>query len=151
MIRIENIEDTITRLQQLQADTIPQFGSMTPQQMVEHITVTIKGSNGKINIPLRFTEDEAAVWKKKMIYTDMDFPMGLKSPLVADGPPVYVHADLPAAVEALRAELTDFEAHHQQNPEIKHTHPRLGELNHKEWLIFHSKHFTHHFKQFGLI
>lgn len=151
MIRIENIEETIARLQQLQADTAPQFGSMTPQQMVEHITVTIRGSNGKIQIPLRFTPEEAAAWKEKMIYTDMGFPMGLKSPLVADGPPVYIHADIPAAIEALRAELKDFETHHQQNPEVMHTHPRLGALNHKEWLTFHSKHFTHHFKQFGLI
>jgi len=29
--------------------------------------------------------------------------------------------------------------------------PRLGKLNYKEWIIFHNKHFTHHFKQFELI
>lgn len=151
MIRIENINETINRLSKLTVDREPVFGSLTPQQMVEHLVTTIKMTNGKKQIPQRTTKEEGEAWKAKMIYTDMDFPMGLKTPLIPDGPVVYEHADIPTAVEALKAELTDLETYFKNNPDATPTHPRLGVLNHKEWLIFHGKHFTHHFKQFGLI
>jgi len=30
-------------------------------------------------------------------------------------------------------------------------HPYYGNLNYEQWLLLHSKHFTHHFSQFGLM
>ena len=35
--------------------------------------------------------------------------------------------------------------------DIKTTNPVFGDLNYEEWIRFHSKHFAHHFKQFGLL
>ena len=151
MIQIDKIDETIDRISKLTADTQPAFGSLTPQQMVEHLVTTIKMTNGKRHIEQRTTKEEGEAWKAKMIYTDMEFPMGLKTPLIPDGAPVYEHADISTAVEALKSELNDLETYFKDNPDATPTHPRLGMLNHKEWLIFHGKHFTHHFKQFGLI
>lgn len=151
MIQIDNIDETIDRLKKLTADTQPVFGNMTPQQMAEHLMMTIKASNGKIQATQRTSAEDGAKFKAGMIYTDMEFPMGIKSGMIPDGPPVYVYADVPAAIEALKSELHDFEAYYKDNPDASPVHARLGVLDHKEWLIFHSKHFTHHFKQFGLI
>jgi hypothetical protein len=81
----------------------------------------------------------------------MEFPMGLKSPLIPEGAPVYINADLSAAIEALRSELSDLKEYYRTNAHATRTHPRLGTLDYKEWLVFHNKHFTHHFKQFGLL
>jgi len=36
------------------------------------------------------------------------------------------------------------------NPDALKLNPTFGELNKAEWEIFHEKHFTHHFKQFGI-
>jgi oxepin-CoA hydrolase/3-oxo-5,6-dehydrosuberyl-CoA semialdehyde dehydrogenase len=151
MIAIDNIDETIGRLSKLNDDTQPVFGSMRPQQMVEHLTMTIKASNGKIQATQRTSEEDGAKFKAEMIYTDMEFPMGIKTPTIPDGPPVYVYTDLPAAIAALKTELQDFENYYKNSPDASPTHARLGVLDHNEWLIFHSKHFTHHFKQFGLI
>ncbi len=151
MIQIDKIDETIDTLGKLTSDTQPVFGSMTPQQMVEHLVTTIKMTNGKRHVEQRTTKEEGEAWKAKMIYTDMDFPMGLKTPLIPDGPVVYNYENIPAAIDVLRTELQDLETYFKNNPEATPTHPRLGILNHKEWLIFHGKHFTHHFKQFGLI
>ena len=37
------------------------------------------------------------------------------------------------------------------NPAAKPVNPTMGELDRHEWVKFHNKHFTHHFKQFDLI
>lgn len=151
MIQIDNINETIDRISKLTADTQPVFGSLTPQQMVEHLTMTIKASNGKIQATQRTSAEDGAKFKAGMIYTDMEFPMGIKTPTIPDGPPVYVNANIATAIEALKAELQDFEAYYANNPDASPVHARLGVLNHKEWLTFHGKHFTHHFKQFELV
>ena len=78
--------------------------------------------------------------------------MGLKTPLLpADGPISFEFSSLDEAKKALNKELDDFETYHANNPDAVFVQPRLGKLNYKEWIIFHNKHFTHHFKQFGLI
>ncbi|MBS1772784.1 MAG: DUF1569 domain-containing protein [Bacteroidetes bacterium] len=151
MIQIDKIDETINTISKLNADTQPVFGGMTPQQMVEHLVTTIKMTNGKRHIEQRTTKEEGEKWKQGMIYSDMDFPMGLKTPLIPDGPVVYNYADIHAAIDVLRTELQDLETYFKNNPDATPTHPRLGVLNHKEWLIFHAKHFTHHYKQFGLL
>jgi oxepin-CoA hydrolase/3-oxo-5,6-dehydrosuberyl-CoA semialdehyde dehydrogenase len=151
MIQINNIDEIIYKLGDLKADAQPQFGSMTPQQMVEHLATTIKASNGKAELTQRTSVEEGERFKAGMVHTDMEFPMGIKNPTIPDGPPVYIFSDLKSAINALKSELVDFEKHFIEHPEATHVHPRLGSLNHNEWLIFHGKHFTHHFKQFGLI
>lgn len=78
--------------------------------------------------------------------------MGLKSPLLPTGGPVaFEFSSLDEAKENLSSELDDFETWNANHPDAVFIQPRLGKLNYKEWIIFHNKHFTHHFKHFGLI
>jgi len=151
IVRIDNIEETIGKLNTLTPDTKPLFGMMTPQHMVEHLTMTIKASSGKFSVPQRSTPEEAEAAKARLIYTDAEVPQGLKSPLMGEGLPEYVHPNLEGAINELKGELEYFENYYAQNAEAKHVQPRLGPLSHDEWKIFHGKHFKHHFKQFGLI
>lgn len=151
MVTISNIDETIARLDKLQVNAKPLWGGMTPQQMVEHLATTIKISNGKLLLAQRTTIEEGNAIKAQIVYTDMEFPMGLKSPTIPDGDPVYEHQDLSTAVGALKLELADFSSHHTENPDSAPVHPRLGALTHAEWLIVHGKHFTHHFKQFDIL
>ncbi|MBL7683763.1 MAG: DUF1569 domain-containing protein [Flavipsychrobacter sp.] len=151
MVRIDNIEETIATLNKLSADTTPLWGGMTPQHMVEHLTMTIQASSGKMNIEQRSTPEEAAVAKQALIYTDMQIKQGVKSPLMGDTLPAYVNANLQDALNELKTELHHFADYYAANPSATHIQPRLGALKHDEWIIFHGKHFTHHFKQFGLI
>jgi hypothetical protein len=151
MITISNIDETIDRLNKLQADSKPLWGGMTAQQMVEHLATTIKISSGKLALQQRTTVEEGNAIKAQIVYTDMEFPMGLKSPTIPDGPPVYEHEDLSKAVGALKLELADFNLRYKENPDATHVHPRLGAMTHAEWLILHGKHFKHHFKQFDIL
>jgi oxepin-CoA hydrolase/3-oxo-5,6-dehydrosuberyl-CoA semialdehyde dehydrogenase len=150
-VNITNRQELNSLLNNLTENTQPQWGSLNPQTMVEHLTKTLQYSNGKKEIAQRTSEEEGLKAKQALIYTAMEMPRGLKSPLLGDGPAIPERADLDEAKENLNKELDDFETYHANHPEALFIQPRLGKLNHKEWIIFHNKHFTHHFKQFGLI
>jgi len=90
--------------------------------------------------------------KQAFIYSDVEMSQGVKSPLLpAEGPIPFEFSSLEEAKRNLNKELDDFESYHAAHPDAFFVQPRLGKLNYKEWSIFHSKHFTHHFKQFGLV
>jgi hypothetical protein len=141
-----------TLLNQLTDDTQPKWGQMKPQNMIEHLAKVLQYTNGKKEIAQRTTEEEGLKAKQFLIYTDAELPMGLKTPLLpAEGPIPFEFSSLDEAKENLNRELDDFETYHANHPDALFIQPRLGKLNHREWIVFHNKHFTHHFKQFGLI
>jgi hypothetical protein len=150
-VDITNRKELNTLLNYLTDNTQPKWGQMKPQSMIEHLAKTLQFSNGKKEIAQRNSDEEALRAKQNFIYTDVEMPMGLKSLLVGEGPIPFELSSLDEAKENLKKELDDFETYHASHPEALFIQPRLGKLNHKEWIIFHNKHFTHHFKQFGLI
>ena len=55
------------------------------------------------------------------------------------------------AIKKLKEEVIKFDEFREQNPEFLAVHPYSGPMNPAEWLLFHRKHFKHHFIQFDLI
>ncbi len=137
-------------LSQLQPNTIPQWGALTPLQLLEHLVVTIEYSNGKKQTVCNLSIEEAEKRKQYMIYTDAEIPLGIKTPNKDDDTPAAFFPDITEAIAALNNELNVFEKYFAIEGATA-VHPGFGELHHKEWLVFHSKHFTHHLKQFGLL
>lgn len=139
-------------LDKLTENTQPKWGQMKAQNMVEHLAAILQYTNGKKQLLQRTTEEEGLKAKQAFIYTDAEMSMGLKTPLLpADGPIPFEFSSLDEAKRNLNKELDDFESYHASNPDAMFIQPRLGKLNYREWIIFHNKHFTHHFKQFGLL
>jgi oxepin-CoA hydrolase/3-oxo-5,6-dehydrosuberyl-CoA semialdehyde dehydrogenase len=151
MVNINNREELNTFLNKLTEDTEARWGLMKPQHMIEHLVKTLQHSNGKKEIAQKSTDEEAKQAKAGFIYTDVEMPMGLKSSLANETPDPLQYADLDAAKQQLNKELDDFDAYFNEHPTALFIQPRLGKLNHQEWMILHNKHFTHHFKQFGLV
>lgn len=152
MIDFHNPEAFFSTLKKLSPKDQPQFGLMTPQHMVEHLILLVKISNGKIPQLLIFSVEKAEKWKQRLLYTDMEFPKDIKAPGLPQDSLLELHFEnLTEAIEKLENEIIDFFSYFQNNSGVHTTHPILGELNELEWTLFHSKHFTHHFKQFGLI
>jgi hypothetical protein len=138
-------------LNRLAEDGEALWGVMRPQNMIEHLATTLAFSNGKTALAQRFSDEEAAAAKAAFIYTDAELPRGLKTPLLGDGAAPFVYGSMEEAKEVLNRELDAFEHYFSANPGITVVHPRLGRLDYSEWIVFHNKHFTHHFKQFGLV
>ena len=151
MVNVQRQKATSKLLRKLNPDTQPKFGIMTPQHMVEHLILLVKLSNGGIKGQLMQSKETAVKWKQSLIYTDMEFPMGVRIPGEEESVLTGLrYENLEKAVDKLEDEIKKFEDFFQNNSHETTMHPALGLLNHEEWTIFHNKHFTHHFKQFGL-
>jgi hypothetical protein len=151
-IDITNRSQLSSLLSKLFETTEPLWGNMKAQNMIEHLSNVLQYTNGKKQIAQRTTAEEGLKAKQAFIYSDAAMSKGLKSPLLpVEGPIRFEFSSLEEAKRHLIQELDEFESYHASHPDAEFVQPRLGKLNYKEWIIFHDKHFTHHFKQFGLI
>ena len=131
----------------LNADTVPFWGKMKPQQMVEHLIDQVQYTNGKKEPFCEVSEEEARLAKQLNIYTDLEIP---KNVIFGDISDQLTYPDLIGAVNQLMIELADFERYFKKSGTIA-IHGGFGPMNYEEWIIWHSKHFKHHLKQFGIL
>lgn len=150
-LNIKNTVDIFEKLSVLDADTQPIFGKMTAVQMVGHLAFVVRISNKKGQQELLVPEEEAQRSKKFVVNTEKELPEGILFPGMDNRLPCIGSPDLITAIKVLRQELEDFHNYFAGNDEGVTIHPVLGELNYEEWIRFHNKHFTHHFKQFKLV
>ncbi len=147
LIEISNRHNLFKLLKKLEPATPPLWGKMNAQQMLAHLITNVQYTNGTFTFTCALSAEEANRSKQVMIHTDTPMPMNI---VLGDLPPNYVYPNLPAAIEQLMKELETFDQYFK-TPGITQDHLGFGSMNHQEWLIWHSKHFTHHFKQFGLL
>ncbi len=151
-VDISNRKELNELLEKATEETSALWGIMKMQNMIEHLATVIQYTNGKKTATQRTTDEEAKAARQALIYTDMEIPIGLKSPLLnGNVAEPFIFLGLEEAKKDLNDQLNDFENYFKTNPSVTCIQPRLGPMNHQEWIIFHNKHFTHHFKQFGLI
>jgi oxepin-CoA hydrolase/3-oxo-5,6-dehydrosuberyl-CoA semialdehyde dehydrogenase len=129
------------------------FGMMSPQLMVEHLEEVLRNGFGSLQ-----ASDFAEIPADKLellqdwIYTDQKIRPGAQYPLLKEGEePQLRYKNLTEAKEKLLETLKEFLIYYRENPQAEHFHPRFGMLNKEMMELFHRKHFTHHFEQFGLI
>jgi hypothetical protein len=151
MIDIHNRNDIRSKLNLLSADTAPLFGKMSPQHMVEHLSFALKFSNGTLPQTCYYPEKIAQRIKASVIESDKELPVGFKAPMLDDDPPELTTLDLETARVMLFSELELFDTHFTHHRDATPINPTMGALNYSEWVVFHNKHFNHHFKQFGLV
>lgn len=141
-----------TLLGSLTPATRPLWGIMTPQHAVEHLTVSVKASVGKTKPIILVSAQEAANNKKALIENDDLWPQNLKNALLPkDSLAPLRYSTLGEAKQKLIFAVKEFEQYYTEHPDAVHPNPFLGNLDQKEWLQFHFKHFRHHFIQFGLL
>lgn len=129
------------------------FGLMTPQLMVEHLEEVLRNGFGSLE-PSDFPEipTDKLELLQDWIYTDQKIRPGAQYPLLKDGEePQLRFKNLTEAKEKLLETLKEFLIYYRENPQAEHYHPRFGMLNKEMMELFHCKHFTHHFEQFGLV
>lgn len=137
-------------LANLEVDITPAWGLMTPQHMLEHLMVTFKLSIGRIKIPVISKEED---FPKLKTYLMKDGPMrrSIPSPTGKSELQPLRSSSLAEAKEKLVKETESFLAFMKAQPDFVADHPFGGPMTAEEWLLFHRKHFKHHFIQFGLI
>ncbi len=148
-IDITDRKNLTSLLSILQPETPALWGRMNAQNMIEHLVEAVEYTNGKRTADMRFPPDKANRQRQLLVHSDFVIPSGVVSYL-PDATKTKRFNDLATAIAELNNELDSFE-HFFGTEGMTATHFEFGPMNYKEWIIWHGKHFTHHFKQFGLL
>ena len=144
-----NIENILQTLDKLSENTKPEWGQMTPQRMVEHLTDTIKIANGNNPQKLEIQEDKI---ERMQSFLETDKPMARNVVVPFAGKNSKLRNDeLSTAIDEFVDEWLLFEEVFESQSEHTAIHPFYGALDYRQWLLLNDKHLNHHFEQFGLI
>jgi hypothetical protein len=137
-------------LHTLDPQTSRQWGKMNVQQMIEHMSDSVRIANGR-ELHTCITPVENIAKMQAFILSDKPFRENTPNALMASEPQPVRHTTLDAAIDELRQELQAFEAAFQDQPERSITNPFFGDLNYELWLSLLYKHALHHLRQFGVL
>ncbi len=149
-VDITNENEIRSTLSKLSTNDKPIFGTMNAQQMIEHLSSITQISNGNWKIDL-FIEDEKAARRKPFLNSTEEIQPGFKASLISDSPAPIKFNTLEEAIDDLIHQLHLFFEVFENDASRSVVHPFFGDLDFEYWKKFHVKHFTHHFKQFGLV
>ncbi len=143
-------EHLVPMLRKLNADDKGKWGTMTAQQMIEHLTDAIKNANGKLILPI-VNEGERLQKSRDFLLSELPFQENIKNPFIpGDGFPLR-KPDMESAINKLQKELDYFFEVFEKHPEMKTANAFFGELDYNMNIQLLHKHATHHLKQFGLL
>lgn len=127
------------------------WGKMNVQQMVEHMTDSIRIANEKNKADKIITPADRLENSYQFMMSDKLFKENTKNVLMADEPLPVRHFELEDSVLELENEIKDFYDFFNDGQNKKTTNPFFGYLNYEEWVHLFYKHSIHHLKQFSAI
>lgn len=146
-----DLETILAYLNRLTPETQPQWGKMSAQRMVEHLTDSLRIATGKNPQQLEIPEDRI---ERMVAFLDSDKPMAHNISVSFATPEMNDHLrneELELAIDEFVEEWLEFEELFETEAARTSLHPFYGELNYEQWKRLSEKHHTHHFTQFGLI
>ncbi len=144
-----DLETVLGYLDKLSAADKPQWGSMSAQRMVEHLTDTLRIATGK-NPEKQIVPDEKLESMLRFLDSEKPMARGMEVGFAPKDAKLR-NEELELAVDEFVEEWLDFEAHYADDPNRTEVHPYYGPINYEQWTKLHRKHFTHHFEQFNLL
>lgn len=138
-------------IDKLEAGTPANWGLMSAQHMLEHLMLPLQFSRGLFDVPMVTPAEKVLRVKQLMLLSDAPLKRDFPAPFLKPGLQDLKYGSFEEAKQLLLTEIDLFLRFWEANPSAIFVHPIFGELNREEWYIFHRKHFTHHFTQFGLL
>lgn len=137
-------------LQSIPTETVPLWGKMTAQQMIEHFSDYLQIHSGKAAHTEVVTPPEQLEWMRNFLESDKPFRENTKNPLMSELPAPVRNPSKEAAVKELGEELAYFFTVFKKNNLQATRNPFFGDLNYEQNIQLLYKHALHHLKQFGL-
>ncbi len=139
-----------TLIKKLKGNEKPQWGVLSAQGMIEHMTDSVGVAWGRVKQPM-VTPPEHLEKAKSFLMSDKEFKPNTKNSLMSETPAPLRHKNIEDAATELENEVFLFLSYYDFNPDAVVTNPFYGDLNYNEWLQLLHKHATHHLKQFAVI
>ncbi|MFM2135031.1 MAG: hypothetical protein RL021_431 [Bacteroidota bacterium] len=137
------------KLKTVPADTAPLWGKMSVQQMVEHLSDSVRYANGKDVQTEIVTPVERLQAVRDFLYSEKDFRPNTKNSKMGEEPVPVRHPDLETAVGELADDVAAYAARFSTDPSHTERNPFFGDLDFEGWNRLLYKHFLHHLRQFG--
>ncbi|RZJ28560.1 MAG: phenylacetic acid degradation bifunctional protein PaaZ [Flavobacterium sp.] len=144
-----NIDEYLTKLT---VNHKANWGAMTPQHMVEHMEHQFRYASGQKGDFEIATPAEQLDKFRETIYSHRPFPKGHKHPLMKENELEDLqHPDLESAKAKLIEAMDAYEQYFKEHPEERTKNVVFGMMDKFEWDLLGTKHFNHHFNQFGIL
>lgn len=142
-----NVDEILQRLQRLQPSTPRQWGTMSPGEMLCHLSDSFLAVSGDLQASPAESWWSRTVLKYIALHTSIPWPQGVATrpevdPKRAGTQPVDFDRD--------RERVTAL-VHRFVQPDTRFgRHPGFGAMTRDEWMLWGYGHVDHHLRQFGL-
>lgn len=140
----------VSCLQQLNPGTLPCWGKMNVQQMIEHIGNTLRIANGRLTVEKIITPPDNLDRMREFMMSEKPFKENTKNPLLSEEPAPLRYKTVQAAIGAVQLELIYFFEAFDKQPDLQTRNPFFGNLNFEENVQLLYKHVLHHLRQFNV-
>ncbi len=141
----------VSYLQQLDPGTLPRWGKMSVQQMIEHFGGdAVRNANGRLKIDTIITPPENLQGMREFMMSEKPFKENTKNPLLGEEPAPLRYKTIQAAIGALQQELIYFFEAFENDHALITRNPFFGDLNFEQGVQLLYKHALHHLRQFGV-
>ena len=137
-------------LHSLKPETKGAWGVLNAQQMVEHMSDSIRIANGRDKMQLHTSPAQVDLFKS-FAMSDKAFKPNTKNALMGETPSAIRNISMLEAINEMENEMSLFINYFENNKGATLTNPFFGDLNYQEWTHLLHKHAVHHCTQFGLI
>jgi len=137
-------------LRTLAGDQEPNFGLMTAQHMVEHLTYVTKVFMKRVGEP-EAEMTKSQLYFQKFMAKGCPFQYRPKEGVTKADLNALRSPDMETAIQGLEAATKQFYAHSEENPTFKSYNPMMGEFTTDQLELFAYQHGRWHAHQFGLI
>lgn len=144
-------KEFMSLIKKIDGNSMPAWGSMNAQQMIEHLSDSVRIANGKVVHTTIVTPTENLPKMKAFIMSDIPFKENTKNRMLSEIPAPVRQLDVDAAIAELQKEMDDFFGVFEKEPNRIIVNPIFGELDQEAWIHLLYKHCTHHLKQFHLL
>ena len=139
-------------LSKLTVQSTPKWGTMSVQQMIEHLEYAYRIASGEIQ-DFEITTPEKILEKvHNTLYNFEQMPKNYDFPLATESKIKELkYENIEIAKAKMLESRQDYLDFFKEHPEIKLKNTVFGEMNRYEWYLLERKHLNHHFKQFGVL
>jgi hypothetical protein len=143
-------QEYIPLLKKLSGNEKGNWGVLSAQGMIEHMTDSIGVAWGRVKQPM---QTPAPMLEKVRTFalSDREFKPGTKNSLMTEAAAPLRLASMTEAVSELEAEIRAFVNYYHEHPTAIIQNPFFGDFNYEQWLHLLHKHAVHHLKQFNLM
>ncbi len=143
-------QEYIPQLKKLKGGEKGNFGVLSAQGMIEHMTDSIGIAWCRIKEPMQTAEIHLEK-VRSFALSDKEFRPGVKNSLMTEAAAALRNATIEEAVKELENEINSFLNYYKTDPNAIVMNPFFGDFNYEQWLHLLHKHAVHHLKQFNLV